>query len=170
MNNINKTQKDKLEQIKNWVIIVAIVALVLFIVFIIKNNKNSSVASFDPTKECVSHGNLLVHSHVNLKIMINNKEQSLPGDIGFVNHACLRPFHTHKNDNILHLEYHKNIDFQLKGFFAVWGNVFNSQQILTYKIDDKHRIRVTVNEKESQDFENIILKDKDQVIIYYEEK
>lgn len=109
------------------------------------------------------------HIHPHLEIIINGQKQEIPEGIGIVN-GCMNAFHTHDNTGKIHVESPEKRDFTLADFFAVWKKDYNKDQILDYKADDKYVVRETVNGTESQDYENTILRDDDQIIIYYEEK
>ena len=108
------------------------------------------------------------HIHPNLEIIINGQKQEIPANIG-INAVCMHAIHTHDNSGMLHVESPEKRDFTLSDFFAVWGKTFNKDQILDSKVDATHIIKETVNGKETQDYENTVLRDKDQIIISYEE-
>lgn len=107
------------------------------------------------------------HIHPYLEIMINGAPYEMPTDIG-IHPTCMNALHTHDASGVIHVEAPDKRDFTLADFFAVWGKTFNKDQIIDYKIDNKYRIRETINDKNSQDFENTILRDEDKIIIYYE--
>ncbi len=109
------------------------------------------------------------HIHPHLKISINGQEERIPKDIG-IKPLCMNSLHTHDDSGTLHVESPEKRDFTLSDFFAVWNKIFNKDQILGYKVDEKYLIRETVNGKEVQTYENTILIDKDEIIIYYEER
>jgi hypothetical protein len=50
----------------------------------------------------------------------------------------------------------------------VWGETFTNGEILGNKTDSAHRIRMTVNGEEADTYEDTILHDRDQIVIYYE--
>jgi len=81
--------------------------------------------------ECVN-GSLAYHSHAHLSITINGIDQLVPGQIG-INGACLHPLHTHSTDGVMHVEPDQNRTFTLGDFFLVWGQPFNSTQLLKEK-------------------------------------
>lgn len=122
----------------------------------------------DITKTCVQHGRLGMHIHPVLRIVVNGKDITIPANIGIPSSSCMRPVHTHDETGTLHIESKEVRDFQLKEFFAVWGKPFNRDQILDYKVDGKHRIRVTINGNENDEFENLIMRDKDKIELRYE--
>ncbi|MSU60594.1 MAG: hypothetical protein EXS52_01610 [Candidatus Staskawiczbacteria bacterium] len=106
------------------------------------------------------------HIHPNLQIIINGQPQEIPVDIGIVD-GCMNALHTHDNTGKMHVESPEKRDFQLSDFFAVWNKAYTKDQVLDYKADATHVIRQTVNGKETQDFENTVLYDEDQIVISY---
>lgn len=150
--------------------------LAIGLVFIITN---ASKAPSSPEKSPLSKTNREValscttdmatkfHIHPNLKIMAYGQLQEIPADIG-VNNICMHPLHTHDASGKIHVESPEKRDFTLGDFFAVWNKTFTKDQILDYKVDETHIIRETVNGKEVTTFENTILNDLDEIVIYYE--
>jgi hypothetical protein len=49
----------------------------------------------------------------------------------------------------------------------VWGKTFTKDQILDNEVDATHELVMTVDGKPSQDFENLKLADKQDIIIEY---
>ncbi len=139
-----------------------------FIGLIFWNYKNS--ASSKTNRElaliCTTDMATQFHIHPNLEIIINGKQQQIPEGIG-INSGCMNSLHTHDNSGKIHVESPEKRDFTLADFFAVWKKTYSKDQIFDYKADEIHIIRETVNEKETQDYENTILRDNDQIIIYY---
>ena len=109
------------------------------------------------------------HIHPQLKIIINGKEEIIPPNIG-VSLTCMHPLHTHDAVGTIHIESPEQRDFTLGDFFAVWDKKFSKEQILDYVVDAQHEIVATVDGKPNQDFENLILKDKQQIVIEYRTK
>lgn len=96
------------------------------------------------------------HIHPHLEIIINGTQQEIPANIG-ISFSCMHPLHTHDTTGTLHVESPTKRDFTLGDFFAVWKKPFNRDQIT----------QETVNGKETEDFENIVLHDRDQIVITY---
>jgi len=109
------------------------------------------------------------HIHPNLEIIINGQKQEIPANIG-INATCMNSLHTHDSSGKIHVESPEKRDFTLADFFAVWNKTYAKDQIFDYKVDENHIMRETVNGNEVQDYENTVLRDGDQIIIYYEEK
>ncbi len=62
------------------------------------------------------------------------------------------------------------IIISLADFFAVWNKPFSKDEILDTKVDRGHIVKVTLNGAQVDTYENTILRDKDQLVIAYEEK
>jgi hypothetical protein len=107
------------------------------------------------------------HIHPNLTITINGQKQEVPGNIG-IQSNCLHPLHTHDNTGKVHVESPEARDYTLGDFFAVWGKSFSKDQIFDSKADAMHRIRMTVNGQENAEYEKLVLKDLDDIQVYYE--
>lgn len=132
----------------------------------IYNQKN-----FKPHRQCVSHAETAssIHIHPVLQIVIDNQPVAIPTNIG-VEPTCMRALHTHDETGKIHVEYPEPFEFKLGAFFENWGQTFNQQQIMDKKVDDTHQITMTVDGQPNTDFENLILKDAQQIVIRYETK
>jgi hypothetical protein len=84
------------------------------------------------------------HVHPTLEIFANGEKVNVPPNIG-VGPTCMTVLHTHTPDGLIHVESPEQRDFTLSDFFAAWKQPFNENEILTYRADGSHRIRVTVN-------------------------
>src|SRR3989344_3931108 len=124
------------------------------------------VGHFDPTTTCITAETYHIHPHLTIKI--NGEEQSIPTNIGSI--PCHLPLHTHDNDGVIHIENAFQFDATLSQFFAIWKKTFNSQQIMDYMVDDTHELIMTVDGQLSSEYENLILKDKQDIVIEYREK
>lgn len=109
------------------------------------------------------------HIHPHLQILINGQQQDIPVNIG-VSFGCMHPIHTHDADGTLHVESPEPRDFTLSDFFVVWGKTFSQNQILNSVVDSNHIIKVTINGIPVDTYENTVLRDKDQIVVSYEEK
>ena len=153
-----------------WIMgfVVASIAVLFAIVFY-----TNKPALFKTNREvaltCTTDMATQFHIHPVLKVIINGEPQEISGNIGVMSN-CMYALHTHDNTGVLHVESPEKRDFTLSDFFAVWQKTFNKDQILDFKADDRHIIREAVNGKETQDYENTILRDKDEIVISYEEK
>lgn len=109
------------------------------------------------------------HIHPNLTILINGEKQEIPPNIG-INVTCMTSIHTHDGGGVIHVESPIEKDFTLGDFFAVWDKPFDSQNILSFQVDEAHTIVVSVNGEVVDTFENTILRDKDDIVISYQAK
>jgi len=121
----------------------------------------------DPTlTTCISDANLAMHIHAKLSIVINGQPITIPANIGIVG-QCTRPVHTHDDSGEIHIESPVLYPFTVKDFFLVWGQPFDNTQILQYKIDATHTVRMTVNGVVNTQFENYVFRDGDVIQITY---
>ena len=175
----NKTQmttkKNMRKNLKALILTLVIGVLVILVLGggILSSTKISPQSSpgeegLNVVRECITHGELGMHIHPQLKISINGKEQEIPANIGVVSSVCLRPVHTHDASGKLHTEWEAVRDFTLGEFFKVWGKTFNTYQIFDQKVDETHTLIVTVNGVPNEEYENLILRDGDQIAIKYE--
>lgn len=114
------------------------------------------------------HTNLELHIHSHLKIIIDGKLEIIPKDIG-IGYGIMRPIHTHDDSGEVHIEGPCKRDFTLKDFFSIYEKDFNSQCIFDKCINasNKGNLKIFVDGKESQEFENLVLKDKQEIVIEY---
>jgi hypothetical protein len=129
------------------------------------SNKN-----FQPRNMCVEHSNALsMHIHPIVRIKIDGQPTAIPANIG-IDPTCMKAVHTHDDTGTVHLEYPEKHDFTLGDFFAVWGQNFSKTQILDKNVDDTHTLTVTVDGQPNEDYEKLILNDKQQIEINYTTK
>jgi len=115
---------------------------------------------------CIEEGSLAMHIHVKLSIVVSGQPVPIPANIG-VSQSCTRPVHTHDGSGEIHIESPVIYPFTLNDFFTVWGQPFDNTQILQYKIDSAHTIRMTVNGVTNTQFQNYVLQDGAQIQITY---
>jgi hypothetical protein len=108
------------------------------------------------------------HIHPILEIVANGENVPVPTNIG-VQQTCMTALHTHTPDGVIHVESPEKRDYTLADFFAVWKQPFSKDEILGFKADDTHRVRITVDGVEVNSFENTVLKDKERIVISYEQ-
>lgn len=118
----------------------------------------------DVTTACVQHDGVGMHIHPHLKIVINGSERAIPSEIG-VSPGCMRPIHTHDGTGVIHLEFPVTQEVRLGQFFQIWQQPFSQQQILDRTIGAEDVLRVTVNGEETSELENLVLHDKDDIVI-----
>ncbi|MEK6848266.1 MAG: hypothetical protein AABX65_01400 [Nanoarchaeota archaeon] len=132
---------------------------------------------FSPDKECLSidgsklmlesHGKIKMHIHPELKIKINGKNIEIPASIGITN-TGMNAIHMHTLDGVIHVEAPCVRDFTLGDFFEVWGKSFDSEHILEHTVNETSKLKMLVNGRENNEFERLVLKDKDEIEIIYE--
>lgn len=153
-----------------WIIgIVVIIITLLFVGRLFSDNGRSHRSNREVALLCTSDMATQFHIHPNLQIVINGQKQEIMANIG-ISLSCMNALHTHDSSGIIHVESPEKRDFTLSDFFAVWNKTYNKDQILDYKVDNKHVIRETINGQEVEEYENTVLRDKNQIIIFYEEK
>jgi hypothetical protein len=108
------------------------------------------------------------HIHPILEIVVNGEKIPVPTNIG-VQKTCMTALHTHTPDGVIHVESPEKRDYTLADFFAVWNQPFSKDEILSYKADATHRVRITVDGTEVDTFESTLLKDGEHIIISYEQ-
>ena len=162
-------RKFNSRKIGNWVIFILIVAGVFsFILWTVMGAiKESSSCKTDPVTEINigGHNNVKLHIHADLQIIIDGKEEFIPANIG-ISTGVMRPLHTHDTDGEIHIEGPCARNFRLGEFFDVWGRNFNSKCIFD-KCDDLGVLKMKINGIESNEFENYIMKDHDNILIEY---
>jgi hypothetical protein len=162
-NKIKKERTLNFKKNKNWIIFGA---MLLFLIWGI-NSLLSGGTSCDLPAEDMNiggHSNLLFHIHPDLRIVIEGIEERIPGNIG-VGPGVMRPVHTHDSSGELHVEGPCKRDFVLGDFFKIWGKEFSSECLLD-KCEGE--VKVSVNGIENEEFENLVLKDHDQILIEFE--
>ena len=153
----------------------AIAATVIFIVLSATGNTDLiENESWAIEETCLgSHSSGISHTHSSLSIIINGNEQYISQNIGIQDSICpdgMRGIHTHDDTGRLHIETPSQISAPIGAFFNIWGEIFNSEQILDYKVDSDHEIVMFVNGEINQDFENYVMLDNDVIEIHYQNK
>lgn len=151
-------------------IVFGISALILFFVLFTRGEQ-ASVKTERTTREvaltCTTDMATEFHIHPTLEIVVNGEKQEIPPNIGVLPN-CMNALHTHDAVGTIHVESPERRDFTLADFFAVWGKPFTNEEILEFKTDETHRIKVLVDGVEVDTYENTVLKDKEKIIISYE--
>lgn len=130
------------------------------------------VGQFDPNDNardlCVNHGSSIsMHIHPIISIYIDGEQVSVPTDIGIVS-DCMSAIHTHDTTGKIHVEYPEQRDFVLGDFFAVWGAAFSETELFDLQTNFQKRITMMVDGVPSDAFEQLILRDNQQIEIRYE--
>ena len=119
-----------------------------------------------------SHSSDISHTHSNLAIYIDGAEL-IPQNIGIQDESCpngMRGIHTHDDTGKLHIETPSQIEAPIGAFFNIWGEVFNSEQILDNVADSDYEIVMYVNGDINDEFENYVMSNNDDIEIYYRQK
>lgn len=117
----------------------------------------------------LDHSNLALHIHPTLAIEILGERWAFPANIGITDKK-LRVVHTHESDGVLHVESPVPHQFVLGDFFTIWGKTLTSKCVFEYCVDDVHVLEMFVNGEKSDLYENLPLRDKDQIKIIYRKK
>lgn len=114
-----------------------------------------------------SHNSIAMHIHPNLTIIIDGEQVEIPENAGIYTETCpnaMHMTHTHDNSGKLHVENYTSEDVPLEVFFDVWGKHFDETGIFDHR---GGIIEMTVNGTISQDYQNLILEDKQNIVIVY---
>ena len=123
-------------------------------------------------KTCLNHSELVIHIHPSLTIEINGTVVVIPTSVGVDTAACtanenMHVTHTHDSSGKIHVELNEQADVPLAVFFDVWGQHFDSTGILDERIADGYELTMTVDGMDSDDFENHILADEQNIVISF---
>lgn len=116
-----------------------------------------------------------LHIHPEIKIVINSESFPIPANLG-LSFICERVLHTHEDKltpdgaRLIHVEPDFPYDFVLADFFAVWEKPFSATSVLDYAVDSTHEIAMTVDGAPSTEYERLVLKDKQKIVIEYRPK
>ena len=171
-----------IKKIRNWGIIVVIALLIIWGIMALIPEKNVTGLNVDLSGKSVNIPAGAVHWHPKLTIKIDGENINIPANIGVsignvvdtqLSSMRMSPTHTHETDGTIHLENNnpgkKPETLALGYFFYVWDKQFNSSCIFEYCID-KGELKMYVNGKENNEFENYIMRDKDDIILEYVSK
>ena len=123
-------------------------------------------------KTCLNHEGLVVHIHPILTIEINGSAVEIPTSVGVNTATCsdeenMHVTHTHDSTGKIHVELNEQADVPLAVFFDVWGKHFDSTGILDERIADGYVLTMTVDGVNSNDFDNHILADGQNIVISF---
>lgn len=127
--------------------------------------KASAPVPVDVTTTCASSQTFHIHPH--LQIIIGGQNQVIPGSIGLVSPTCNRPIHTHDETGKIHIEFDRPYDFTLGQFFQVWGKNFNQLEVMGHRVDRTHILTMTVGGQPNSDFDKLVLRDNQQIVVTY---
>ncbi len=107
-----------------------------------------------------------IHWHPQLSIYVKGKQQEIPKNLGIS--GVHQPVHTHDSSGTLHLEIGGVVtkdNIKLDNFFRIWGKKFSPECVID---ECGSKVTMLVNGKGNKDFENYLMKDKDNIEIRYE--
>ena len=119
-------------------------------------------------EECLNTHDVAMHFHPNLIIIIDGEQIVIPTDTGIDTETCpgaMHMTHTHDDTGKIHVEGHQVVDVPLEVFFDVWGVHFDETGIFDYRGGN---ITMTVDGVESDQYQNLLLEDRQEIIITYE--
>jgi len=112
--------------------------------------------------DCISgHTNINSHIHTTLKIYIDGKRQVIPADIG-ITATCMAELHIHDTFGRIHVEsLQRGKQFTLQQFFDMWDEKLEKEG---------YDLKITIDGQLNQEFGNLVLKNKKQVLLNYTSK
>jgi hypothetical protein len=141
---------------RNWIILLIFVGAILFGFNMYgayqKQTAVRPVPCLDPEVF------LEQHQHATLQIVVDGALEIIPTDIG-VTASCQSALHTHDDTGTLHVEAQDVYPYSLGDFFRVWGKpIERNGYTLTIFVDALPYSKAP---------EDIVLKDKQQIILSY---
>lgn len=147
-----------------WIVSIIIVLGALFAWPQINNPDKDKIARWEGLGvECLTngHNNPAQHIHPQLQIIVNGQKQIIPKDIGIVK-SCMAEIHTHDDAGEIHIEsIYAGKQFSLQQFMDVWGESLEK---------DGYDLEMIVDGLPSVELGNLILLDKQQIILDYTKK
>ena len=140
----------------------------LFAYILNQPSSYESMTSRELLMECTTDMATQFHIHSHITIIVEGEEMVVPANIGIDPiENCMSSVHTHATDGIIHVEAPVEKDFSLGDFFYNWDKPFDSTQVLSYKVDEKHGLKMYVDGKESMLFEKLTLEAHQSIVIDY---
>lgn len=118
-------------------------------------------------KDCLDTHDVAMHFHPYLTIIIDGDEFVIPQNTGIYTQTCpegMHMTHTHDSTGKIHVEGHNVVDVPLEVFFDVWGKHFDETGIFDYRDGS---IEMTVDGVISDEYQNLILADGQNIVITY---
>jgi len=118
-------------------------------------------------KDCLDTHDVAMHFHPYLTIIIDGDEFAIPQNTGIYTQTCpegMHMTHTHDSTGKIHVEGHNVVDVPLEVFFDVWGKHFDETGIFDYRDGS---IEMTVDGVISDEYQNLILADGQNIVITY---
>jgi hypothetical protein len=152
-----------MENKRTPIIVSVSLALVLIALFAwpkINNPHRGLVAQFNKAGiECMGgHARAVQHFHPHLTILVDGQEESIPANLGLIGN-CMAEIHTHDATGALHVEAaYSTKTFYLKNFFSVYGKTLEREG---------YEISMTVDDQSNTELGELVLKDKQQIVLEY---
>lgn len=149
-----------------FTISIGVITLIILFggVFLLTNNQNPA-----PTGDVIATNGL--HWHPKLTIYIKGEKQQIPANVG-IGQVHL-PIHTHEDvkEDIIHMEFSGLVTkkaAKLNNFFQNWKQPFSATTLLNKQAGPEDQIKMFVNGQPNFEFENYIMKDRDNIEIRFE--
>ncbi len=110
--------------------------------------------------DCINEGvtTLGQHIHPQVRIYVDGTEEFIPAHIGLIR-SCTSEIHTHEDMPNIHVESaFADKVFKLGEFFVVWDEPIERPG---------YKVEMTVDGQTSTDLGNLVLKDKQQIVLKY---
>lgn len=166
--NSERKPKNSEENIKKsskkWIITVFVFLIIIASIYFF--NKSSGYGDVPASEINIrSHSNLAMHIHADLEIIIDNETIEIPPNIGIFP-GVMRPLHTHDSSGEIHIEGPYARSFTLGEFFDIWGRTFNESCIFDYcSQSGVGQMEMFVNGEKSESYQNLILRDGQDILI-----
>ncbi len=118
-------------------------------------------------EECLATHDVAMHFHPYLTIVIDGEEYQIPENAGIDTETCpgaMHMTHTHDSTGKIHVEGHQVVDVPLEVFFDVWGKHFDETGIFEYR---DGTVEMTVDGVVSNEYQNLLLADGQNIVIKY---
>ena len=165
-----KTSSISSKKIRNWGIFLLVIGGFLALIFwtVAGANQNLEDCQNLPAEEINigSHSNLAMHIHPNIEIVIDGQKELIPANIG-ISPGVMRPIHTHDSSGEIHVEGPCERTFSLGDFFDVWNREFSSEGIFGNSAENG-TLTVTVDGEENVQYESLVLRDGQNILIEYD--
>ena len=153
-------QNQLVKKIGGNIKLIAVIAVALVLIYGFVSLLGSSNGGYPPLPPKLADGE--IHYHPKLSIYVDGVLQIIPKNVGVG--STHYPLHTHEADNVIHVESPDTRDFTLGIFFKVWQKKFSSDCVMNY-CKPAYDISMTVDGKPSQEFENLVLRDGQQITL-----
>ena len=115
----------------------------------------------------------MFHIHPVLHITINGQAMPIPANIGidstlWKDHSLdsygmmsgMAPLHTHDSSGTIHVESTTTRDYTLGGFFQIWGQTFDAQEVLGHTAGPGHSVWMVVDGTKMSPSASLVFRDQ----------